>query len=388
MGMRGALIAVLILLLAGAGGGYYWYSSISERAAMAELEAQQRKVVVLTWEEYIDPDIVSEFEEKTGIKVEFVTYEDDHDRDEKLEADGTRGYDLVLVNERALMIYRKKGWVANIRTSDVPNLANIENKWFELYRTARNFAVPYFWGTTGIIYRADMVSSAPHKWKDLFDPSTELKGKLQMPRDPKELAGPALQALGYSMYSDRLSDYDEAKGLIVRQLPFVHSFGTPSLGGDALIVTGEVAAAVTYSGDALMLQSQNENLEYVIPEEGASLWMDFLVLMMSSENKAEGYEFLNFLNDPKIAARNAEYVYYATPNKAAKEHVSQEYLDDAVIFPEDEVLARCEIFQPLPGWVSRQIDKLFIDLIPEEGAEETGGDGGEAAPAAEGAAVE
>jgi spermidine/putrescine transport system substrate-binding protein len=372
MGMRGAIIGLLILLIGGAAGGYYWYEQRQEAAQLAQ-QQNKRELIILTWEDYIDEEIVKEFSEQTGIEVRFVHYEDDFDRDEKLEADGTRGFDLVLVSERALMIYRKKGWVATLTSREVPNLDNIEKKWFEIYRNARNFAVPYFWGTTGIVYRSDLVSVAPTRWIDLFDPGVELRGKIQMPSDPQELAGPALQALGYSMYSDRLGDYDQAKSLILKQLPYIHSFGTPDISEDALIVTGEVAAALTYSGDALALQEFNENIEYALPEEGSSLWMDFLVLMMSSENKAEALEFLNFINEPKIAARNAEYVYYATPNKAAKEHVSTEYLEDPVIFPDEEVLARCQSFEFLPGWVSRQIDKLFIDVLPaeEEGSEES-----------------
>lgn len=364
MGRRGILITVVILLLGVGGGGFYWYAQ--QGMADEEMANGGKELIVLTWEEYIDPEIVAEFEQRTGIKTKWVYYEDDHDRDERLEANGTRGFDLVLVNERALMIYRKKGWVASIRADDVPNLKNIEKQWFERYRSARNYAMPYFWGTTGLIYRTDMVSEPPTRWMDVFDPSPELQGKIQMPSDPKELVGPALQALGYSMYSDVLNDYDKAKGLIVKQLPHVFDYGTPSLDGEALIVSGDVVVAMTYSGDALMLKEQNEMLEYIIPEEGSSLWMDFLVLMMSSDNKDAAYQLLDFINDPEIAARNAEYVYYATPNHAAKAFVDIEYLENPIIFPDEVVLDRCESFSPLPGWVRRQIDKLFIDVIPAE----------------------
>jgi spermidine/putrescine transport system substrate-binding protein len=370
MGWRGILLIFSsILLLGGVAGGLYYWLAMGDSPAGKKGDEGAKELVILTWEEYFDLELIGEFEKQLGIKVKWVYYEDDHDRDERLESNGTRGFDLVLVNERAMQIYRKKGWVASVREEDVPNLKNIDPQWFKRYARARNYAVPYFWGTTGIIYDSAVLPEAPTKWMDMFDPIPELQGKLQMPRDPKELAGPALQALGYSMYSDRLNDYDEAKALIAKQVPFVRDYGTPALNEESLIVKGEVLAAMTYNGDALMLQEFNENLEYVIPEEGASLWMDFFIVMMSSDNKDAAYKFLDFINEPEIAARNAEYVYYATPNLAAKQHVSAEYLENPVIFPPEEVLARCESFEPLPGWVRRQIDKLFLDVLP---AEETG----------------
>ena len=366
MDSRGTVVLFLLLFTVGIGGIYLALSGLDTKSHKEVSTSGLPELAVLTWEEYIDPEIIEEFEAAHGVRVRFVHYQDDQDRDERLEANGTRGFDLVLVNEQALMIYRKKGWIAPLSLDEMPNLAHIDPTWFERYPVAHGYTAPYFWGTTGIIYRRDMLPHPLTGWKDLFDPPFALRGKLQMPRDQKELVGPALQALGYSMYSDRLVEYDEARRLLLRQQPYVRHYGTPVLSGDALIVQGEVAAAVTYSGDAMMLQEQNENLEYVIPKEGSSLWMDFFIVMMSSSQKELAYRLLDYLNEPEVAARNAEYVYYATPNLTAKQHVSSEYLENPMIFPDAEVLARSESFTILPVWISRQIERMFVDLLPSE----------------------
>ena len=103
-----------------------------------------------------------------------------------------------------------------------------------------------------------------------------------------------------------------------------------------------------YSGDALMVQEHHEDIEYVLPEEGGNIWVDYLVVLESSKNKDLALAFINFLNEPENAAQLAEFVYYATPNKAAEKLLPAEFLEDPVIYPSKEALAKSEFHNPLP----------------------------------------
>lgn len=325
--------------------------------------AKGRTLHILTWEDYIDPELTAQFERQTGAQVEWSYFEDDHHRDTILKEQGTMGTDLVLVNEKNLDLYRKRGWLAPLTPVEFPNLRHIAKRWLERFPAAQGYAAPYFWGTTGILYRTDLVDRAITSWNQLLQPQEQLRGRIQMPSDPRELVSIALLASGGSLNAEDMDIYESAKARLLDQQPYVRIYGPQELNEEDPIVQGEVVASASYSGDALTLQEFNENLKYVIPEEGGGFWMDFFVVMRSSQQKDLAYAFLNFLNEGEIAARNADYVYYATPNTAALETLSAEYRNNPVIFPEDAVLARCEAQKPLPVWVGGHITNIAAQVV-------------------------
>jgi len=212
---------------------------------------------------------------------------------------------------------------------------------------ASDYAVPYFWGTTGIAYRSDLIDREITSWMDLFNPPEAAKGRIAMVGDPRDLTAPALLALGYSPNSGDAAELDAARTLLLKQRPHVRSYTYVSLEEDSSLVTGEVAMALMWSGDALVLQEHNENITYVIPEEGTLLWVDYLTILEGSEKKALAEAFINFMNDPKVAARQAEFVYYPTPNKAAEAFLPTEFLEDEIIYPPQAIIDSSSFFEPL-----------------------------------------
>lgn len=318
---------------------------------------------VLTWSEYIDPDVVADFEAKTGYQLKFTYFETDETRDDYLIATDGKGYDLIMVNRYGQQIYQQRGWLAQITPDDVPNLRHIDKKWLPDGSVDQLYGVPYFWGTLGIAYRDDLVSKPITRWMDLFDPSPELQGRIVMIKASRDLIGMALLALGHSVNSTDPQALGEARELLLRQKPFVKGYSYVALSEESSLVKGTVVAAQVYSGDALMMQEFNSHIRYVVPEEGSNLWVDNWAVAAQSQNKATAFAFINFINEPEVAAKIAEYVHYATPNLAADKLLPDEHHTDPIINPSQEVLERSAIYQMLPPRAIKRWNEVFSEVV-------------------------
>ena len=326
--------------------------------------APSQPLTIMTWEDYLDPDLASQFEKEANAKIQWIYFEDDSDRNAKLKEEGTMGVDLVLVGDKEFDLYRKRGWLAKLKPLQAPNLAQIDPRAFERFPDARGYGVPYLWGTTGIVYRKDLVKQPITRWKQIFEPAPELRGLIQMQSDPRELTAMALIALGHSPNSHDAAAYEAVNKLLVKQKPFVHDYSTLSLTEDSPLVKGEVVVAPAFNGDALTLQGFQQNLEYVVPEEGGGFWMDFFVVMRLAKHQEMAHRFLDFINTPAVAAKNAQYLNYATPNKGALGLLPQEFRDNRTIFPDEATLKRCHAVETLPSWVKRQMANVAAEVLP------------------------
>ncbi len=317
----------------------------------------------LTWADYLDETLAVEFERETGVRIEFSYFESDDARDEILAESDGRGFDLVLVNGLLLEDYAMRGWLAPVEPARIPNLRHLEARWRSAFPASERYAVPYFWGTLGIGFRRDLAGTEFRSWGDFFRPAERLRGRITLLKSNRDVLGMALKSLGYSANTTDRERAREAGRLLGAQRPFVRSYEYVSLGPDSALVTGEVWAALMYSGDALMVREHNEHIAYVVPDEGGNLWVDYLATLQSSPRKDLAAQFIDFLNRPTIAARNAEYVYYATPNLAAREHLPSGYFEDPVIFPPPDVLARSEVYRPLPPRTQRTFNMIYGELV-------------------------
>jgi len=323
----------------------------------------KRDLVFLTWSEYIDPAVVSDFEKKYHTKIKFVYYENDENRDDLLVRTDGKGYDLILSNGPSISKYFKLGWLQPITQNEVPNLKYIDKKWARSFSKADGYSVPYFWGTTGIAYRKDLVKDKVDSWKYLLQPKESLRGKISMVGSSVDTIGPALKMLGYSANTDSPKAIKEAGEVLKKQKPYVNNYAYISLGKDSALLTGDILMTIAYSGDALALKEQNDNVEYVLPKEGGMIWIDSILVGKHSKNKKLAYEFLNFINTPENAKRLAEFVYYATPNKGAEKLLDKEFLNNPIIYPSAEALKRSETERELAPKNSRLRNQIFSNLI-------------------------
>lgn len=318
---------------------------------------------LLNWSEYFDPEVLAEFEKKFGITVTETYYETDEIRNEILFNTNGIGYDLVLSNGSSISAYAKHNWLAPVSDQHIPNLQYVSRKWRNSFPDAEQYGVPFLWGTLGIAYRKDKTTKPVTGWLDLFKPEEALQGKIIMIKYSRDLVGMALKALGYSANSTDSNELEAAKQLLLAQKPSVKTYSYVTLGENSSMVSGDAFMAMIYNGDALVLQQRDPAIAFVQPKEGCSLWCDFFVIPASSKKKELAYKFLNFIHEPAIMARLAQYASYATTNTAAEKLLPQGFRDDHNIYPTREILEKSETYTDLPPRVAKKYNDIFNLVI-------------------------
>lgn len=338
-----------------------WSISLFSPAISLAIENSkpQKELVLLNWPEYVDPDIISKFEKKYNVIVKSIFFESDDYRDNYILETKGKGIDIIVINGARIRTYVNQNWIAPLTEKQVPNLKFIDKKLLTIFESSEGHVIPYFWGTTGIAYRKDLVKGKVTSWKDLFQPQEAQRGKIAMIGAHRDLIGLALKSLGYSINSTSFKELNEAKALLLKQKPYVKAYDYITMGKDSSMVKGDIHMSMGYSGDILSLRQHNKNIVYVVPEEGTALWVDFMVVSKASTNKDIAYKFLNFINEPTHAAQQAKYTNYATPNLAAKKLIPQKVLSDELIYPPESVLIKSETYRRLPPRVTRFENEIF-----------------------------
>ncbi|WP_417615137.1 polyamine ABC transporter substrate-binding protein [Oceanisphaera sp.] len=317
----------------------------------------------LTWGEYIDDDMVAEFETEHNAKVKFVYYESDAARDEIMTTSNAVGVDLILVDSVTTSFYHQLDWITEFDSRQAPNLTQARLPELSGLEARDKRCVPYAWGTTGIAYRTDLVPEPMTRWQQLYEPAPELKGRILMSDNGEEVIGMALKSLGYSMNSDAPQQLEQARQLLLAQAPSVAGYSPVAVEtSKAKLVTGEVSAILTYSGDALMLKEAEPRIEYVLPEEGGVVWADFICLAAKADNPELAHRFVDFINRPAQAAKNALYINSATPNQAAEALLPADFLSNPLIYPDKTKLAKSETHHILPPKLIKQHRRIMRDI--------------------------
>lgn len=326
-------------------------------------EPADKQLTLLNWSEYLDPEVLAEFQQRYGIAVTESYFETDEMRNEIMFSANGAGFDLVLANGSAIASYVRHNWLAPISDKDIPNLRHASPRWRASFPEAATYGVPFLWGTLGIAYRTDKVSKPVTSWLDLFRPEESLKGKIIMIKDSRDLIGMALKALGYSANSTATQELDAAKQLLLAQKPNVKTYSYITLGKNSSLVTGDAHMAMIYNGDALVLQEHDPAIAFVQPREGSSLWCDFFVIPSSSTKKDLAYKFLDFIHEPAIMARLARFASYATTNTAAEKLLPLEFKENRDIYPAAQILEKSETYADLPPRVAKKYNDIFNLVI-------------------------
>ena len=327
------------------------------------------ELYVYNWGEYIDESVIEEFEEETGIDVIYDLFETNEEMYPVVEAGGVN-YDVVCPSDYMIQKMAENDMLAELDYSNIPNLENIDPQYMakaESFDPGNRYAVPYTWGTVGILYNTKRVEELgiqpPSKWSDLWDPA--YKGEILMQDSVRDAFMVALKSLGYSMNSTNEEELKEARDLLIAQKPLVQAYVIDQVRDK--MIGGEAAAGVIYSGEMLFIQEEvakqnlDYQLEYVIPEEGTNIWIDAWVIPKNAKNKENAEKWINFLCRPDIAKKNFEYITYATPNRAAKELLDPELQNNKALFPDTDKLETSEVFK----YMGDTIDMIYNNLWKE-----------------------
>lgn len=322
------------------------------------------EVNVYNWGEYIDEDVIDIFEEETGIRVNYKTFDTNEDM-YPIIANGAADWDVVCPSEYMIQKMLDNDLLLEIDYDNIPNISNIDPVYTD---TVKEFdpdashAVPYLWGTVGILYNDTMVDEPITSWDCLWD--EKYADNIVMMNNPRDVFAPALISCGYSLNSTDDAELQEAAELLTRQKPLVLKYTTDEV-RDMMI--GEKAAiGVIYSGEATICKDENENLQYVVPEEGSNVWLDCWVIPTTCKNKENAEKWIDFLCRPDIALKNFEYIYYSIPNSAAIEMIEDEdILNNEALFPGNDVLSRCETFHYLGEEAEEKYNNLWKQVLSE-----------------------
>ncbi|MCB9944090.1 MAG: spermidine/putrescine ABC transporter substrate-binding protein [Geminicoccaceae bacterium] len=298
--------------------------------------AQDRIVNIYNWDTYIGETTVFDFTDKTGVEVRYDLFASNDELFSKLR-EGNPGYDVIYPSNDWVERMILAGMLTELDHAKIPNFANIDGKFANPeFDPGRRFSMPYMWGTMGIGYRKSVAS--PNSWKDLLtDPA--LAGRVSL-LDDKHVIQMALKYLGLSLNSRDPAEIAAAADALIEVKSQVKTF-TPDTGQD-LLISGEVDAAHEWSGDILQVMAEDDDLNYVVPEEGSNIWEDTMAIPKDAPHVEEALEWINYILDAQVHASIAEYIQYACPNAAAMQYIPESDRDNPAIYPPPEVLARCE----------------------------------------------
>jgi spermidine/putrescine-binding protein len=299
-----------------------------------------------TWSEYIDPDIYAQFEEETGITIVEDIFGSNEDLLAKMQG-GATGYDVIVPSDYMVSIMTELDMLADLDHSRLENIGNLDPTFTNPpFDPNMGHCLPYFWGTTGIGFNWNDWDEAPNSWAYIFDPelAQDFSGQISLLDDMREVFGAALIYLGYSAGTTNEAELAEARDLVLSVKDHLYSFESDTY--EDLMLTGETRLSQGWSGDIFVAQGEDENIDYIIPKEGAVMWVDNLCITADAASDPArlemAYKWLDYLNRPDIAAQNTNWVWYASPNAAAEDGILEEILTYPAIYPDEETFERLE----------------------------------------------
>lgn len=300
---------------------------------------------MMTWGgDFIPREIIDQFTEETGIKVNYKEVTSNEDMQSLLEANPDQ-YDLAVVTDYMVDILRQNGLLENLDKAKLPNIGNINSVYQGNYYDEKDeFSIPYAISTSFLLVNPEAVERLGAQpitsYKDLWQP--ELKNNIVLIDWSVEIIGLVLKSLGYDY-----NETDPAKVAQTRERLFAlkdnivrFETNTPE---DSL-VNGEAVVGFMYSNQAVKGQASNGKLQPVFPEEGYPIYIDSWVMSKQAPNKEAAYEFLNFIMQPEIGARIAEITNFTSPNQAAEPYLSQEFRNNPMLNMPDEVAANTSFY--------------------------------------------
>lgn len=314
-------------------------------------------LTIYNWGDYIEPELLEQFQEETGITVIYQTFDSNEAMLTKVEQGGTT-FDVVVPSDYAIAKMREENLLLPLDHSKIPNLANIDERFMDLsFDPGNKYSVPYFWGTVGIIFNPDMTEGLDFSsWDTLWD--SRLDNNIFLVDGAREVMGMALNSLHYSVNDTNEDHLQEALTKLNKLSPNVKAIVGDEI--KMLLANEEAAVGIVWSGDASEIMDENDKLDYTVPEEGSNKWFDNMVIPKTAANVEGAHKFIDFMLRPDVAAKNAEYVGYSTPNVPALELLPEDISGDTRFYPPAEITDRLEVYDNLGKRMLAHYNELFL----------------------------
>ena len=309
-------------------------------------EKNGKEVHIYAFGDYIDPSLIEEFEEETGISVVMDTFDTNEEMYPVIKNQSVN-YDVICASDYMIdkMIGENLLW--EIDYSGIPNISNLSEKYLATaakFDPGNKYSVPHTWGTLGILYDSTKIpEGSVTSWKDLW--KEEYRGRIVMPDSMRDTMAIALKAKGYSLNTKDERQLAVAADYLTAQKPLVYMYANDS--ARDMILGGSADLAVIWNGEVLYCQEERPELSYVVPKEGSEEFTDCWAIPTAASNKENAQAWINFMLEKETAKRNYEYLTYSIPNISVIDSVKNDPAKMQVLFPEDFVLVQCESLKNL-----------------------------------------
>ena len=326
------------------------------------LGLQGTTVNVYNWGEYISDgsedsmNVVKEFEKLTGCKVNYTNYESNENMYSKLIGGGV-SYDVIVPSDYMIDKLIDEDMLLELDYKNIPNMKYVDKKFQKLfYDPDQKYSVCYNVGTTILIYNKKLVKEPPKSWDVLWD--EQYKGKILMFNNPRDAFAIAQTRLGIDFNSTNEQDWVNAAELLAQQKDKVN----PVYVMDEvfnLMESGEYAFATYYAGDYVLMNENNSDLGYCIPEEGVNAFYDAFCIPKCSKNKAGGEAFINFMQEPEVALANSEYIYYRSANYTVEQNKESSLYGNPAVYSNAK---KVQYFKNLPQSTNELENRLWTEV--------------------------
>jgi spermidine/putrescine-binding protein len=274
-----------------------------------------KELNLYAWSEYIPKEMLTNFTNQTGIKVNYDTFSSNEELLAKLQV-GATGYDLVIVSDYTVAILKGQNRLESLDKSQLPNLINIGDAFKNpSYDLGGQFTVPYQWGTVGLAINTDKVKQPITRWADLWNPA--FKEKIVLLDDEFEVLGMVLQTLGFDKNTQDPKQLEAAKAKFATLRPNVKLFDSDS--PKTALLSGEVVMGMVWNGEAALAHRENPKIVYICPQEGCGIWHDNWAIPKGAPHKDAALAFINYSLTPEAGMLITREFPYSNPNKAALE---------------------------------------------------------------------
>ena len=330
-----------------------------------KFKGQDITLNVFNWGEYMSlgqedsMNVNKAFEEKTGIKVNYQTYDNNEAMYTKIKSGGAE-YDIVIPSDYMIGKMINEDMLQKLDYSLIPNATLYIDQKFKGLEFDPNdeYSVPYTWGVVGIIYNKTMVNEPVDSWNILWD--EDYAGNILMFGNSRDAFGIALLKNGLSVNPSSMEDIETAKQDLIAQKSVVQAYVNDEIfdkmGGN------EAALAPYYSGDAITMIDDNPDLDFAVPKEGTNYFVDSICILKDAKNVEAAHMYINFLCETEVALANAEYIGYATPHTGAYEMLDDETKNNPIAYPSDELLTNTQVFNTLPEDINTAMSDAWNEV--------------------------
>jgi spermidine/putrescine-binding protein len=317
-------------------------------------------LTLLIWPDYINPETLQQFEAEFGVNVKLDVVPSAVELIERMRTQNP-GVDVLVPPDYAIRELNLQSRLLSLEHSQLSNLEHLEPRFYHgrAHDPESRVSVIKDWGTTGFMYRTDMISKSLESWADFWRMAERISGCVTVLDSPGEVIGAALKMRGHSYNASSADELAETRDDLLKLKPHLLAFETNY---KPLLVSGQAYLSLGWNGDAAALVAQGIPIRYVVPSEGSQMWEDDWAIAADAPHPDLAHAFLNFVLRPDSAAQEARYTRYATGNHSAWKALDEELRNDPATYPPQESLAKLEAGMPIDAEGQNRRDELWKEV--------------------------